>query len=41
LKQKISLVGATPNFFAAEFVAKKRIKIGLTLPFLMMFNGSF
>jgi hypothetical protein len=39
LKQKINLIGAVPLIFVPEAVAKKRIKIGLKLPFLMVFTG--
>jgi hypothetical protein len=41
LKQKNNLIGAVPLIFVPDAVAKKRIKIGLKLPLLMVFTGIF
>jgi hypothetical protein len=41
LKQNLNLIVPVPLNFAPEAVTKKRIKIGLKLPFLMAFTGIF
>ena len=41
LKHFEDLMVALQTFFVPEVVAKKRTKIGLKLPFLMVFTGIF